>query len=221
MQVLHSYKMKTIRLSTQTLLPIPIIVFGGYVLYSILVYLLISLYTFLALSKPVSADVLIVEGWLFEYMLDSAAKEIKKSNYKYIITTGIKEKYPKDSRYYGFESQADYCKTRLSIHGIDPSTIYALSSVGVSKNRTFHTASAIKTWLTERNISAVNVYTGGPHARKSLLLFQKALGEAIKVGVISCKIKHFDPVYWWTSWRGIQITLRYFAGYIYALLWRF
>jgi len=210
--------MKTTRPAVKIFLILPSVLAGGYFFYSILVYTLISIQTFLSLSRPVNADVLVVEGWLFEYMLDSAAKEIQKSNYKYIVTTGIKENYPKHSRYYGFKNQADYCKDQLRIRGIDPSIIYAISSSWVDSNRTYHTASAIKSWLIERNIKAVNVYTGGPHGRKTLLLFQEALGDTVKVGVISCKIRHFDPVYWWTSWRGTHTTLRYLAGYIYALL---
>jgi hypothetical protein len=79
-------------------------------------------------------------------------------------------------------------------------------------------ALATKEWLIANQIKAVNVFTGGPHGRKSYVIFKKALGDGIRVGVISCPIKHY-PTRWWTSLRGTSVTLRYLAGYFYAVLW--
>jgi hypothetical protein len=45
---------------------------------------------YLSKSEQVKANVLIVEGWLPEYALEMAYKEIVKSKYEYVITTGLK-----------------------------------------------------------------------------------------------------------------------------------
>lgn len=179
---------------------------------------MIAIHAFLALDKPVDAEVLIVEGWLFDYMLDAAAQEIKKGKYRMVVTTGFELELEKYSKHYGSKSTAEYCKTRLSYRGIDSSIIYAVPAPPVKNDHTFQSAAAIKSWLNQRKIESVNVFTGGPHGRKSLILFQKALGKDIKVGVISCKIKDYDSIYWWTSLRGAKATIRYIAGYIYALV---
>lgn len=45
---------------------------------------------FLAESQPVNANILVIEGWLPDYALDEAVKEIGKHPYQYIVTTGLK-----------------------------------------------------------------------------------------------------------------------------------
>ena len=44
-------------------------------------------------------EVLVVEGWMFDYMLEASVKEINKGKYKYIITTGLEQKFPLNSKY--------------------------------------------------------------------------------------------------------------------------
>ena len=195
-----------------------IFVTGTWCVYRLVIVGLISIHSFLVVNRPVASDILIVEGWIFDYMLDAAAEEIKKGNYKRIITIGDKKTFPEHSKHSNFTSMAEQCKAQLIKRGISPSAISVVTAPAAKYQTTFKTAVAVSSWLQKKQIKAVNVFTGGPHGRKSLLLFQNALGENIKVGVISCKIKHYDPVYWWTSWRGTQVTLRYLFGYFYALL---
>jgi hypothetical protein len=45
---------------------------------------------YLSKSEQVSANVLVVEGWLPEYAIESVKNEFLKNKYEYIITTGIK-----------------------------------------------------------------------------------------------------------------------------------
>ncbi len=45
---------------------------------------------FLAESQPVNANLLVIEGWLPDYAIDEALKEIRKHPYQHIITTGLK-----------------------------------------------------------------------------------------------------------------------------------
>lgn len=186
--------------------------------YKITTSLLIATHSFLALTQPVEAEVLIVEGWLFDYMLEDAAKEIKNNNYEIVITTGEKRVLNGSHKYNKFTNTANCCKHRLALLGIDNSKIIAIPADKIKLEHTYNTALAIKKWVDANNVKTVNVFTGGAHGRKSQVLFQKALGRDIKVGIISCKIKHYDSAHWWTSSRGIWNTFRYFAGYLYALV---
>ena len=52
---------------------------------------------FLSKSEQVSANILLVEGWLSYQSLETAAQEFRKNNYDYILTTGLKS----TPEYYG------------------------------------------------------------------------------------------------------------------------
>src|SRR5215831_3856379 len=43
---------------------------------------------FLSLSRPIAAEVLVVEGWLPDYALKGARDEFEHGGYRYLITAG-------------------------------------------------------------------------------------------------------------------------------------
>jgi hypothetical protein len=49
---------------------------------------------YLSKSEHVSANVLIVEGWLPKYALEMAYKEYQQNGYEYIVTTGMRTRRP-------------------------------------------------------------------------------------------------------------------------------
>jgi hypothetical protein len=53
---------------------------------------------------------------------------------------------------------------------------------------------AVKQWLQEQSLRTmyIDVLTLGPHARRSGLLYEKALGNAVNVGVIAIEDRRFD-----------------------------
>jgi hypothetical protein len=63
----------------------------------------------------------------------------------------------------------------------------------------------------------VDVFTGSIHARKSMLLFQRALQPDVRVGVIAGHKTGFCPARWWLSPAGIYLIVRNTAGYLYAV----
>ncbi len=60
-------------------------------LYKLLVPALISIHSFLSITRPIDAQTLVVEGWIFDYMLDDAVREIRKGKYLTVVTTGRKK----------------------------------------------------------------------------------------------------------------------------------
>ncbi len=51
-----------------------------------------SLFTFLSVTQPVqNASILVIEGWLFEYMLKEAADEFERGQYAYCIIISSKK----------------------------------------------------------------------------------------------------------------------------------
>jgi hypothetical protein len=82
-------------------------------------------------------------------------------------------------------------------------------------------ALAVKKWLADSKVETlgINVFTLGAHARKSLVLFKRALGGSVPVGVISGTEDGYDTERWWLSMRGIYTVLRKTVGYLYAEWW--
>ncbi|MBX2842648.1 MAG: hypothetical protein KTR26_12830 [Flammeovirgaceae bacterium] len=59
------------------------------ILLIFLVIYISSIHSFLSVSHPIKAKILIVEGWLPNYALEGAAKEFKENDYDLVITTGM------------------------------------------------------------------------------------------------------------------------------------
>jgi hypothetical protein len=64
--------------------------------------------------------------------------------------------------------------------------------------------------------TSVDIVSIGPHARRSRLLYQKALGDKVKVGVIAIEDKRFDPDHWWQSSVGVRSVMGETIAYLYA-----
>jgi uncharacterized SAM-binding protein YcdF (DUF218 family) len=88
----------------------------------------------------------------------------------------------------------------------------------VRTDRTFASALAVKDWLSQRRIpiTALDVLTVGAHARRTRLLFQKALGDNILVGVIAAPNSRYDANEWWTSSAGVRTLIGEALAYLYA-----
>src|SRR6476620_10134384 len=49
---------------------------------------LFGVYPFLALTKRVDANILVVEGWVHPYAIEAGAEEFRERHYRQIFTTG-------------------------------------------------------------------------------------------------------------------------------------
>ena len=90
----------------------------------------------------------------------------------------------------------------------------------VRHDRTFHAAMAVKRWLHEQGLqtTSIDIVTIGPHARRSHLLYERALGAEVKVGVIALEDRRFDRHHWWRSSVGVRAVVGEAIDYLYARL---
>ena len=90
----------------------------------------------------------------------------------------------------------------------------------MDRDRTYGSAIALRTWLREHNLTVrgVNVLTEDVHARRTCLLFQKALGDNVAVGVIAVPNPDYDPRHWWRYSQGVKDVFAESVAYIYARL---
>lgn len=179
-----------------------------------------KIHGFLAISRPVAADILVVEGWIWRTTaLDEAAALAQRERYKWVVTVGgLSDERGEDG---GRRSLADLAAGRLRALGVDGDRIVPLATSPSEQHRTFQTAIVFKDWMARvaPEATAVNVFTRGPHARKSRVLFRRVLDPRIQVGVIAGVEDSYAPRRWWMSRRGIHVVSRKLLGYLYACVW--
>lgn len=175
---------------------------------------------FLAISAPVRANVLVVEGWIWESAaMEEVVEEFNRGNYDVVLTVAVLPTWQEKEPWQ--ENSAAHAAEQLRKFGMHDCFIHVLTVPNIDRHRTYSSALAVRRWLADSTLTVVgiNVFTLGAHARKSLVLFRRAFGEKIPVGVIGGTEDSYDPERWWLSVRGIYSVLRKTIGYLYAEWW--
>lgn len=177
--------------------------------------LISNIYPFLAFSKPVAGEVLIVEGWIGDEALKSAIAEYNTRNYQLLITTGV-------PLYRGqflseYKNYAQLAAATITKIGFDPQKIVIVPTPQVETNRTFSSAIAVKEWLAKNNlkVTGIDVYSSGVHSRRSWLSYKKVFEPEVSVGIIAYRSDEYNPDVWWQSSEGFKRILTETIGYIY------
>jgi uncharacterized SAM-binding protein YcdF (DUF218 family) len=176
-----------------------------------------EIHPFLAETRPVESKIMVVEGWLNEFSLRQVAKEFKDGNYRQIYTTGGpvegSGRYESDPM-----TLASVAAGRLKKFGVPPECVQMVPSRVVDRDRTFGSAVALRNWFDEHKTSVrnFNLFTEGPHARRSQLLFQEAFGSEAKVGVIAISSPDYDAKHWWHYSEGVRAIIGETIAYAYA-----
>lgn len=174
-----------------------------------------NLYSFLAAYEPVDARVLVVEGWLTPEELDQAAQTFRQGKYERLITTG-----GPISGWPGLYADSDYASIAadyLANHGVKLEFITAVPAPKSAQERTFLSAVMLREYAKKTGfpLDAVDIISAGPHARRTRLLFQMALGEKIRVGIMAAQPSGFEPETWWKSSMGVETMVFQALGYVW------
>ena len=176
-----------------------------------------SVFPFLALTEPVDTNVLVVEGWVHPYAIAASAKEFRNGKYERIFTTGGpvigKGGYVND-----FQTSASVGADRLKAVGIPARALQMVPSHEDGRDRTYSSAVAFREWLRTHNtqLASFNVLTEGAHGRRTRLMYEKAFGPTVRVGVISILSPDFDAKHWWSYSEGAEEVLQETVAYVYA-----
>ncbi|MEG4021530.1 YdcF family protein [Microcoleus sp. S13C4] len=175
-----------------------------------------NIHPFLAVNAPIKADILVVEGWLPDYAIESAIAEFKKGEYSQLITTGI----PLSKGYYlaEYKNYAELTAATFIVLGFDKNKLVAVPAANVLKHRTAASAIALRDWFSTSGlkVNSINLYSFGPHARRSWLVFKEVLNPEIKVGIIAAETEDYNPQEWWKSSEGFRTVIGEIIAYIYA-----
>lgn len=176
------------------------------------------MYPFLAVTSRVSGEILVVEGWIPTYTLAQAAKEFKLERHQRVIV--VRALYKTTSKYESGQFLADYIAETLITDGVPRERVQTVFLEADKRDRTYASAVAVKQWLKQNGLSirALDVVTLGPHARRSRLLYQKAFGENVKVGVVALEDESYEPDHWWRYSFGLREVPSECAAYLDARL---
>jgi uncharacterized SAM-binding protein YcdF (DUF218 family) len=178
-----------------------------------------GVYPFLAITHRVDADVLVVEGWVHEYAIRAAIKEFRSKPYERVFATGGPVEgtggYTND-----YNTAASVGADLLKKNGLANGVVQMVPSRVMDRDRTYGSAVALPTWFREHNmpVHGINVVTEDLHARRSRLLFQKALGRDVAVGIISVPNPDYDARHWWRYSAGVKDVVSETVPFIYAKL---
>ena len=176
-----------------------------------------SLNHLLAITDRIPCRLLVVDGWLPTWDLERAAAEYQRGTYDLVLA--VRSVTPYDSAELGY-AYDDYVCDILVRHGVPRERINPVLFPEQARDRTLMSALAVGEWCSRRGIelSALNLVTLGPHARRSRFLYRQALGDAVAVGVIGLPDPWFDADHWWRSSEGVREVLFEGIAYIYVRL---
>ena len=110
--------------------------------------------------------------------------------------------------------------------GLESEKITVLPSPEVKKDRTYASAVVFRQWLEKTDLQpkpqGINIISESTHARRSWLIYKKALADKIKVGIIAIPSITYNPQRWWMYSAGVRAVIDETVAYIYASIvsWR-
>jgi uncharacterized SAM-binding protein YcdF (DUF218 family) len=177
----------------------------------------LNIHPFLAVTHRVNTNVLVVEGWIPRYAIRGGVEEFKNSSYERIFTTGGPVEgngdYTND-----YNTSASVGAEILKKFGVPDELVQMVPSRVTARERTYSSAVALRDWFREHNtpVHSINVLTEDAHARRTRLLYQKAFGKNVAVGIIAVSNPDYNPTQWWRYSDGVREIIGESIAYIYA-----
>ena len=183
---------------------------------SVLVTIILFIHPFLAPTKPVGGDVLVIVGQFPDYGLKEIKDQFEEGHYRLLVTVG--GKYPTGHPMARYKSGADWTASSLNAQGVLLKKIIPVSiTIYPRKDRTYYKALEVKKRLNEEGFTrvSIDVVSFGVHARRTWLLFEKAF-PSVDVGVIAITPNSYDTSRWWLFSEGVRNVISESIAYLYA-----
>ncbi len=197
-----------------------LIIYGLLIAIALIIILFVLIATqihpFLAVTSPIAAEVLVVEGWIPDYAIKQALAEFESGSYKQLVTTGG----PLPIGFYlaEYKNFAELAAATLKVLGMPEQMLTVIPVAKVASNRTHASAIALHQWLADANFQpkSINLFTNSVHGRRSWLIFKQVLTPEIPVGIISAATLYYDSTRWWNYSEGVRTVLAEAIAYIYV-----
>lgn len=182
----------------------------------ILFVFIIRIYPFLAPTKPVNGEILLVEGWLPDYALEKVKNRFFKNDYKLIVTTG--GGFTTDHPLAQYKTLANWTALRLRERGISLEQIIPVTTMTIhKKDRTYQKALTVKKKLIDMGINqeSIDIMSLGPHSRRTWLIFKKVF-SSVEVGIVALEPKSYERTRWWIYSAGVRNVISEAIAYLYV-----
>ena len=175
-----------------------------------------TLHPFLALNARIDGDIMVVEGWVPDYALQKAVDDFQNGSYKLLVTIGGPLAQGSYLAEYG--SSAELAAATITKIGFDANVLVPIPTPCVDRDRTYASAIELNKWLdsANMNIESLDIYSFGPHARRSWLLFQYVFDPDIAVGIVAVENRSYDSRKWWKTSSGVRTVMSEVIAYFYA-----
>lgn len=171
-------------------------------------------HAFLASDEPApGARLLVVEGWLGARQLDRVIEAYRQGHYEKVITSGG----PAEPRVGCLmpASYAELARDYLLAQGVEG--VEAVPAPASAQDRTFLSAVMVREWLRGQapRYRVFDIYSGGPHARRTRMVYGMAFGGTNGIGMLSAPPEDYEASRWWRTSAGTKAVL----GETISLLW--
>ena len=183
---------------------------------SLAVFAVRGIFSFLAVTQPVESDMLVVEGWLPDYALGRVVIEFRRKPYQKMYVTGAP--IEAGSFLSEYTNHAFVSAATLLRLGISQNVIEVVPAPKALRDRTYTSGLTLNKWFGEHGVSPkqLQVMTLGPHARRTRLLYEKAMGDRVAIGIIAIEDQDFEPQHWWRTSMGFRSVTDELIAYGYA-----
>ena len=177
-----------------------------------------GIYPVLSVTERVDTKTLVVEGWVHEYAIRAAVDEFRDGRYERVFATGGPVQgsgaYTND-----YNTSASVGAELLKKWGIPTESLEMVPSRVMTRDRTYGSAVALRKWFKQHHtVHSMNVLTENVHARRTRLLFAKALGPDVEVGIIAVQNPGYDPQRRWRYSEDVKEIASEALALIYAEL---
>lgn len=178
---------------------------------------LLGAYPFLAVTHRVETKILVVEGWVDAHAIRAAVEEFNRGGYDRVFTTGGPVR-----GLAGFltdqSTTAGVGASRLRQAGLPADRVQMTPARETARDRTYVSAVALRAWCAANGVklARINVLSQDVHSRRTRLLFEKALGPTVEVGIIAVPHVDYDSSRWWRYSEGVRSVIGEIIAYTYA-----
>ncbi len=169
-----------------------------------LVFAVVEIQPFLAVTHRVPARYLVVEGWLPEYALKAAIQEFRTGGYEQVFTTG--GPFHRSPELVAGVDFAHRGAVALRRFGLSTNEVTAVSAQPTYRDRTFLSAIALREYCRSHglNLESFNLVSLGAHTRRSGLCFRRAFGNQASIGTLAIENLEYEPGRWWKFSEGVK-----------------
>lgn len=179
---------------------------------------LLGVHPFLGITSGGAGEVMVVEGWIGTRQITQAVEAFRQGKYHHVVV--VRDIYEDGDKWSSGRYSADYVAAELVQEGVPKDQVQVVFCPVVRKDRTYHCALAARAWLQQQGIpvKSLDVVTLATHARRSRLLYEKAFGDGVAVGVVALDDPTYDPDHWWRYSSGVREVMSETISYLYARL---